>query len=320
MEHVRTRARTSRARSPRRHRAATRNATPSRRYDGFAVMGFPAFAPPVPSFGTTSGTSGCIGGSARFWPMSSRQTNRSRSRPARADGPRRSCAAARGHPVGLHRPRLLARLLLGRPARGSRAGHSCPGCSASAMTRCLRRAPARHGRRRSRGFPTCGRTSAEEARLSPAPSHRGCQPSGGGDAPRACAPELGRRGSRRFRTASTRSACCAGCGATTRPLQEPYAVFVGQARAQQGGAQLVDVASARVLDAARCYWRRTRARASLIARPLPPARPAVDRLARSRRGISVDASRRAADFSLGLAGAFQPRAHRGERARCRSRR
>ena len=146
-----------------------RDAVPGE-YDGFAVVGFPAFAPPVPfvrNYIRNERLYERLG--SYLTDVIQDRTNRSGSRTTRADRPIvGDSGAARRHPGGLHRPRLLARVLLGRCAGGSWRRRS--------LSRLFRfgddavsavRAPARHGRRRCRRFRTCGRISATNKPLSP---------------------------------------------------------------------------------------------------------------------------------------------------------
>ena len=102
-----------------------RDAVPGE-YDGFAVEGFPAFAPPVPfvrNYIRNERLYERLG--SHLADVIKSRTNRSRSRATRADRPIvGDRGPARRHPVGLYRPRLLACVLLGRCAGGPWRRHS----------------------------------------------------------------------------------------------------------------------------------------------------------------------------------------------------
>jgi len=221
-----------------------RDAVPTE-YDGFAVVGFPAFAPPVPF--------------VRNYIRNERLYERLGSyladfiRTERIDlihaqhlltGPSSVIAARRaGIPVVCtirdYWPVCYWGDVLADPA----GGVLCPGCSASAMTRCLRprtgaawpaaltaipymRANLRHKQA----------TLADADVIVAVSRHVG-------KALRERAPQLARTRIEAIPNGVDAIGVLVDANATTPPLSEPYAVFAGKLANNKGANMLVDVAA-----------------------------------------------------------------------------
>ena len=221
-----------------------RDAVPTE-YDGFAVVGFPAFAPPVPF--------------VRNYIRNERLYERLGSyladviRTERIDlihaqhlltGPSSVIAARRaGIPVVCTIRDYWPVCYWGDVLADPDGGVLCPGCSASAMTRCLR---PRTGAAWPVALPAIPYMRAnlrnKQASLANADvvvavsSHVGT-------ALRERAPQLARARIEAIPNGVDAIGVLMDANATTRPLSEPYAVFAGKLATNKGAHMLVDVAS-----------------------------------------------------------------------------
>jgi len=219
-------------------------------YDGFAVEGFPAFAPPVPFL--------------RNYFRNERLYQRLSAhlaeiiRKEKIDiihaqhvltGPPSVMAATRtGIPsvctVRDYWPLCYWNDLLDDPQRGS----ICPGCSASAMTRCLR---PRAGTAWPLTLPLIPymRANLKHKQSSLARADAIIAVSRQMSATlRAREPELARSRIETIPNGVDVAAVRAGVEASTRPLAQPYALFVGKLAANKGASSLVEVAERASLD------------------------------------------------------------------------
>ena len=107
----------------------------------------------------------------------------------------------------------------------------------------------------------------------------------------------------------------ADADATPRPIPERYALFVGKLAKNKGAHALVDVAEQARLEIPLVVIGDGPERASVEQAAAAAGRDVrIAGLARQARGIPVAASRGAADLSVGVARAAEPRADRSERA------
>ena len=186
------------------------------------------------------------------------------------------------------------------------AGVVCPGCSAAAMTRCLR---PRTGPAWPATLPVIPymRANLRRKRASLATADVIVAVSGHvADALRARAPELGRTRIEAIPNGVDVPGVRAGADATPRPIAERYAVFVGKLAKNKGAHALVEVASHARLEMPLVVIGDGPERASVEQAAARAGRDVRIQGGAKARGVPVAASRGAADVSIGLAGAAEP--------------
>jgi glycogen synthase len=213
-------------------------------YDGFAVAGFPAFAPPVPFLRNYVRNERLY---ARLGAYLAGIIRKEKIDLVHAQhvltGPSSVMAARRaGVPsvctVRDYWPVCYWGDVLADPS----ADEVCPGCSATAMTRCLR---PRTGPAWPAALPAIPymRANLRHKQRTLADADAIVAVSGYvGAALRERAPELGRARIEAIPNGIDVPGVCAGADASARPIQERYALFVGKLAKNKGAHALVDVA------------------------------------------------------------------------------
>jgi glycogen(starch) synthase len=213
-------------------------------YDGFSVTGFPAFAPPIPFLRNYVRNE-------RMYPRLSRHL---------ADVIRKEkIDLIHGQHVLTGLPAVMAARRTGIPSvctvrdywpvcywgdtlADPGAGMVCPGCSATAMTRCLR---PRTGAAWPATLPAIPYMRRNLRRKQAGLAHADAIVAVSGfiaSALRARAPELKRSRIEAIPNGVDVPGVRADADATPRPMPEPYAVYVGKLARNKGAHALVDVA------------------------------------------------------------------------------
>ncbi len=219
-------------------------------YDGFAVEGFPAFAPPVPFLRNYFRNERLYQrlGAHLAEVIKREQIDLIHAQHVLTGPPSVMAATSAGIPsvctVRDYWPLCYWNNLLDDPERGS----VCPGCSASAMTRCLRpraaaawpltlplipymRANLKH---KQSSLAQADAIIAVSRQMSATLRDR--------------EPELARSRIETVPNGVDVAGVRGSVEASTRPLPQPYALFVGKLAANKGASSLVDVAERARLD------------------------------------------------------------------------
>ena len=214
-------------------------------YDGFAVAGFPAFAPPVPFLRNYVRNERLYERLSRYLADAIKKDKIDLIHAQHVlTGPASVMAAERaGIPSVCTIRDYWPVCYWGDTLADPDAGVVCPGCSASAMTRCLR---PRTGAAWLATLPVIpymrGNLRRKQASLAQAD---GIVAVSGyvAAALRQRAPELARARIEAIPNGVDVSGVRADADATTRPLPERYAVFVGKLAKNKGAHALIDVAA-----------------------------------------------------------------------------